>query len=378
MAQDPSDNKWKFFIDKCLPFGASISCALYQCFSNSLKHIIQFRTGKRVLTNYLDDFLFAAITKMICDWMIEKFIKMCQEFNIPVAMEKTEWSSTLIIFLGILLNDCTLTLSIPLEKRDKALKLLNDLMGKRKITVKQLQVLTGFLNFLTKAIFPGRVFTRRIYNKFAAMQQKGFKPHQNVTIDSELRFDCEVWRIFLENYRELAVCRPMVDVNQTFLAKDLFFYSDASAAKTLGMGAVYNKHWLYKQWETDFIKLCKPSIEYLELYALTAGLLTWGHLLTNQHILVYCDNSAVVSMINNTTSSCKNCMYLLRLIVLNNLIYNRRVFAQHVKTQDNFLADSMSHLQFKRFWNLAPAGMDRNPSKISPLIWLLTKIWVKH
>ena len=162
MAQDPSDNTWKFFIDKCLPFGASISCALYQRFSNSLKHIIQFRTGKRALTNYLDDFLFAAITKMICDWMIEKFIKMCQEFNIPVAMEKTEWWSTLIIFLGILLNDRTLTLSIPLEKRDKALKLLNDLMGKRKITVKQLQVLTGFLNFLTKDIFPGRVFPRRI------------------------------------------------------------------------------------------------------------------------------------------------------------------------------------------------------------------------
>ena len=210
------------------------------------------------------------------------------------------------------------------------------------------------------------------------MQRKGLKPHQNVTIDSELQFDCEVWRIFLENYRELAVCRPMVDVNQTFLVKDLFFYSDASAAETLGMGAVYNKHWLYTQWETDFIKLCKPSIEYLELYALTAGLLTWGHLLMNQRILVYCDNSAVVSMINNTMSSCKNCMYLLRLIVLNNLIYNRRVFAQHVKTQDNFLANSLSHLQFKRFWNLAPTGMDRNPSEISPLIWPLTKIWVKH
>ena len=40
MAQDPKDGKWKFFIDKCLPFGASISCSHYQRFSNSLRHIM--------------------------------------------------------------------------------------------------------------------------------------------------------------------------------------------------------------------------------------------------------------------------------------------------------------------------------------------------
>ena len=29
-AQDPWDNRWKFFVDKCLPFGSSISCAHFQ------------------------------------------------------------------------------------------------------------------------------------------------------------------------------------------------------------------------------------------------------------------------------------------------------------------------------------------------------------
>ena len=52
MAQDPADNKWKFFVDKCLPFGASISCAHYQRFSNALKHLIQFRI-KRKINNQL-------------------------------------------------------------------------------------------------------------------------------------------------------------------------------------------------------------------------------------------------------------------------------------------------------------------------------------
>ena len=62
-AVDPTDGKMKYFVVKCLPFGASISCSHYQRFSNSLKHILQYRTNlKKSVTNYLDDFLFVAIT----------------------------------------------------------------------------------------------------------------------------------------------------------------------------------------------------------------------------------------------------------------------------------------------------------------------------
>ena len=52
MAQDPLTGETKFFIDKCLPFGASISCSHYQRFSNLLRWIIEFRTGHRSITNY--------------------------------------------------------------------------------------------------------------------------------------------------------------------------------------------------------------------------------------------------------------------------------------------------------------------------------------
>ena len=44
-ARDPKDKKFKFFVDKCLPFGASISCSHYQHFSNALKHLLQHRVG---------------------------------------------------------------------------------------------------------------------------------------------------------------------------------------------------------------------------------------------------------------------------------------------------------------------------------------------
>ena len=81
---------------------------------------------------------------------------------------------------------------------------------------------------------------------------------------------------------------------------------------------------------------------------------------------MFCDNKSVVSMINATTSSCKNCMFLIRLLVLSGLVDNRRVFACHVRGRDNKLADSLSRLDLDRFWREAPQNMTKHPDKTSP------------
>ena len=204
------------------------------------------------------------------------------------------------------------------------------------------------------------------------------KPFHHVRLDSEFKLDCAIWQTFLTHYRRLTLCRPMVDLNRFETSEDLFFYSDASRSTVLGVGAVFNTHWLFAQWEPDYIKNCEPSIEYLELYGVVAAVLTWGHLIRNKRIILYCDNTAVVGMINNMSSSCKNCMFLLRLLVLNNLVNNRRVFARYVDTKSNFLADSLSRLQFDRFRRLsAYRNMDEHPTKIASLVWPASKIWQK-
>ena len=135
-AVDPRDNKVKYFIEKCLLFGTSISCSHYQRFSNALKHIVQWKLGGsnrgKELMNYLDDFLFLAYSKMICDGMITVFLETCKDLSLPVAWEKIEWSETVIVFLGILLDGKNLVLSLPIEKQKKALRLVNEMMHKKE------------------------------------------------------------------------------------------------------------------------------------------------------------------------------------------------------------------------------------------------------
>ena len=172
-ALNPKTRKWQYFIDKCLPFGASISCAIFQRFSDALRFIIQFRTSRRSLTNYLDDFLFIAYSKKLCNDMISKFVSLCKEVGVPLAFEKTEWVSTQIVFLGILLDGARMILGIPEDKCHKVVNMLNKFMEKKKTMVKDLQALCSYLNFLTKAIHPGRTFLRRMYSKYGSICGNG-------------------------------------------------------------------------------------------------------------------------------------------------------------------------------------------------------------
>ena len=164
-----------------------------------------------------------------------------------MVIEKTEWSSVLVVFLGILLDGAHLTLSIPLEKQEKVLRLLNSIKDQKKATIKQLQTLTGYLNFLFRAFFAGRTFTRRMYSKCVSMEKgkngKKLKGHHHMLLDSEFKFDCNVWRLFLKHFRDSVVCRPMIDIKNTsttFTVQQLNFASDASKNTRLGMGMIFN------------------------------------------------------------------------------------------------------------------------------------------
>ena len=185
LAIDPDTGKQQFFVDKCLPFGSSISCSHYQRFSDAVRHLTCYQMTIICVINYLDNFLFIQYTLELCNNLMRQFLQLHEDIGMPIAFDKTEWGSTTVIFLGNLLDGQKLYISIPLDKKDKALHLLNDFTGKKKPTVKNLQVLAGYLNFLSRAIFAGRAFTRRIYAKYASTKEKKLKQHHHISLDKE-------------------------------------------------------------------------------------------------------------------------------------------------------------------------------------------------
>ena len=373
--------EWKYFVDKYLPFGASISCVIFQMFSNALAHILRYENRNRRfgLSNYLDDFLHFAMTHWLCDQLILSFQNLCARLAIPLAIEKTVWASTKIVFLGILLDGQHHMLVVPIDKSKKVLQLLEYFSQQKKATVKQIQQLAGLLNFLTHAIYPGRVFTRRMYAK-TGEKAKGLKVHHHVSIDKEFKADCKVWQGFLDVNKSdnLSCCRPFIDLIGSTSATDIGFYTDSSANPELGFGGILGAiDWFYGKWEEGYVDKHKPSIEYLELYAVTVGLWIWSEQFWDKRIVIHCDNMAVVGMINKTSSSCQHCMCLLRKVVKRSMMYNYHVYATYVKSKSNDLADSLSQLQFRRFWALCGSDRSPKPAVLPDELWPASHLWNK-
>ena len=245
----PRTNVVHYFMDKCLPFGASRSCALFQAFSDALKYLFEEITGNHYhVTNYLDDYLFYHESPERCNLMVSQFIQLCSRLNVPVSEEKTELAADKMVLLGILLDGANRVLVVPEEKRTKALNILNWVISKRSLTIKQLQRLTGILNFLNRAVFAGRPFTRRMYSKFSNLRDKNGKPlshYHHIRLDSEFKSDCQVWITFLKNCEKTLLCRPFIDIYGIDSANQTTFYSDASKNFRLGLGAYFRGEWVF-------------------------------------------------------------------------------------------------------------------------------------
>ena len=92
--------------------------------------------------------------------------------------------------------------------------------------------------------------------------------------------------------------------------------------------------------------------------------------------MVSCDNEAVVMMVNSTASKCKNCMVLLRLLVLRAMQYNFRVFVKYIRLELNQASDSLSRLGFDRFWKVMPKETKKCLEKLPEELWPPSKIWL--
>ena len=136
-AQSPLDGLWYYFIDKCLPFGASISCAIFQNLSDAIAFLVR-NWAKSDLINYLDDFLFVALIAALCNRQMQIFMEICEFIQLPVNLEKTFWASTCMVFLGMLIDTVNQTVSIPQDKIIKALNMINRILSRnsRKASVR--------------------------------------------------------------------------------------------------------------------------------------------------------------------------------------------------------------------------------------------------
>ena len=289
----------------------------------------------------------------------------------PVSAEKTFWSEEVMIFLGFLLDGRNHMVMVPVDKIAKANNLIKEALNakKNKVTILKLQQICGFLNFLCRCVVPGCAFTRRLYNFIPT----NLKSHHHVKVNTEIKLNLYMWQQFLAN--PTVFSRPFTDFGVVFDAIDLDLFTNSSHNFSLGCGGIFGNKWFFIGWDS-FTALVNPSIKYLELFAVTVAVALWAKEWKIKKIFLFCDNESAVHMINSASSSCRNCMVLIRIITLQGLIHNVRIMAKHVFSRNNPKADALSRRKFNLFKSLAPYAKD-TPEEIPCELWPLSKIWIQ-
>ncbi len=353
----------QYYVDICLPFGCSISCAIFEKFSTFLDWYVQKATGNP-LSHYLDDFFFCNIMKQICNRDMSTFFDVCKDVNFPVAMDKTFWAAQFMVFLGLGLDSVAQMIVVPEEKRIKALNmifaLLFDQQGKprHKAKVHEIASLAGLLNFLCRAVKPGRAFLDRLYGAVGGLPQ-----HYHVSITVEVKKDLHMWREFLTNF---SGSTPFPS-KWKWEADQLEFYTDS--AGSIGFGVFFEGKWAQGAWPKEFLRQAKPSIALLEFFPIVVGVYLWGDHLKDRRVVFNSDNMAVVNIINTQSSSCPLIMALVRVFVICCLTNNTSFKAKFIRGKSNEIADAISRFQMQRFWRLVGDNADPCPTPLPPSLW---------
>ena len=88
-------------------------------------------------------------------------MNVCDELGVPIAENKTAGPSNIITFLGFIIDTVLMMVRIPEEKLQKLRNLLQPLLYKKKVSLKDLESLTGLMAYCSRAIPSSRAFIRR-------------------------------------------------------------------------------------------------------------------------------------------------------------------------------------------------------------------------
>lgn len=332
----------KFYADRSLPFGLAISCQCYQAFSDSLAWILKHKLNVKSLTYILDDFIFiSSYNSNKCLVSLNSFLKLSEEINLPIKHSKTVQPTTLATLHGINVNTDDMTLSLPDDKKQKALDSLALLKSSRSITLRNLQSVVGFLNFVCKVVPMGRAFLRRLYFITRGVRRR----HHKIRLTRAALRDIHAWSYLLRNFPTNSLLTNRI----WDTSAHVFIFTDSSSLH--GYAAVMGKSWCSGTWPNRWRKF---HISVLELYPIVLSVLVWGKVMSDKCVIFHTDNEGIVHVINNLSSPHKTLMILIRKLVVATMGNNIMFRAVYFPGEENTLADALSRFQFVRAFQISP------------------------
>ena len=360
----PADRKylgmsWKgnIYVDTVLPFGLRSAPKIFNSVADALEWVL-LNSGVTYVIHYLDDFLSAgAPASQECSNNLQITTSTCDTLGLPLKHEKVEGPTTLLVFLGVLLDTIAMEMRLPDGKLEELRHLLATWSSKRAGKKRELLSLIGKLSHAAKIVVPGRIFLRRMIDTANRAKQLDHWVH----LTADFRSDLAWWCCFLDTWNGKSMMQAIVPVQ----APNITVTTDASGSWGCGAFWLEAHQWIQCSWQGAWREV---PIHTKELLPIVLAVATWGPQWRNSRILIKCDNMAVVNIISRSTSRDHLVMHLLRTLHFISAFYGVQLIAQHIAGSDNTIADAISCNLPQVLFSHAPEA-EPHPTPIPEPLW---------
>ena len=325
----PGNESSTYMYDTRIPFGARKSPGIFNRITQAVKRMMISR-GFKLMIVYLYDWLILGPDKESCTLALNELLKLLRELGFSISYNKVVPPTTSLVFLGILIDSMTVTISLPDEKVGELEALISHFANSKHATKRQLQSLAGKLNWASQVVRGGRTYLRRILDNSSVLA----KPNHKVILTDELQADITWWITYLHYFhgRTISACTK----------RDTIAIEVDSCTKASGIFA--DNDWLYTDWEADFPTAANLHINFKEAISVLLAARRWGDSWTGKEIIVFSDNQAAVGMLNKGSTANPSMMHALRELFWWSAVHDFELTAVYVPGEENIFSDCVSRL----------------------------------
>ena len=172
--------------------------------------------------------------------LLDLFKKVCKNWGVPLADDKSVNPVKTLTFLGIEFDTVTMELRLTLDKLVEIKDRINLVLSCEKIKLRDLQSLVGLLNFACQVLVPGRVFCRRLIDAMSNVKQAWHR----IRVSAAMRSDLEVWLAFLNDYNGISVMLEQFWTSN----EEVKLYTDSAGGLDRGFSIYFNGKWSQECW----------------------------------------------------------------------------------------------------------------------------------
>ena len=245
--------------------------------------------------NYSDDIGGCEDTLDKANAAYDALAILLDDLGLKESKSKAHSPSTRMPYLGVEFDTRKMVMSVPPEKVAELQDDISKWTRKTTATKKNLQQLLGKLFWVARCVRCSRVFMSRLLNQLKAMHKLG--DNKKAPLSADCRLDIDWWNRYLRRFNGVEMLYPTdpLDLNLDQLL-DTEALVNCGDAQPMGGGSYFGNEYWSRQFPRR-LQDPKVPIHLKEFWVVIVSAWLWGERWRGSLVYIFCDNSAVVDVL---------------------------------------------------------------------------------